>query len=250
MEAYDHLKRGGNHLTEEGTALYVDALKLDRVSELPEWMIVHISECGSCKENITGLYALLANENYAGVKKHPFFDAQTPATVRTWYRVAAVIVLTAAISTAAFLLFSDKAGPSAPSVVKEPRPVDTNHVRPPTSPPVAENREFAAAFTESPDMEILVNSELRSGGVKISSPLTGAEVHGELRFDWSGGPPGPAVIEVYNNRRELRRTLTAAEPPLTLREVFPPGLYYWKLTADDEMLYMGKVFVRPLPPAQ
>ena len=66
----------GRHLSDVGVSLYVDALKLERTSDLPEEILRHVQKCQKCKVEIMGLYTVLQDQDYSRLGPHPFFDAQ------------------------------------------------------------------------------------------------------------------------------------------------------------------------------
>jgi hypothetical protein len=234
MDANKNLKPDNGHLTDEATALYVDALKLGKLNRLPEWMVEHVTECHPCKERITGLYALMPYEGYTGLERHPTFGRLSPA--RTWYRVAAAVALISIAGAAGFLLLN---GPNGPPVhADKPQAHDSTAAHPPTT----EHQEFAAAFAEDVEMESLVNFRSRSNGITVDSPGITAEIHEDLTFSWKGF--GAATIYVYNNRRELQGTIEGQRPPAIWSQALSPGLYYWKLTSEDELLFVGKFLVK------
>ena len=55
------------HLNDEGVALFVDALKLDTVNQIPEQIRRHVEDCAECKTSITGVLTLLEKEDYGDV---------------------------------------------------------------------------------------------------------------------------------------------------------------------------------------
>jgi len=234
MDANKNLQPNDEHLTDETTALYVDALKLGKLNRLPEWVIEHVSECHSCKERITGLYALMPDEGYAGLKHHPTFGRLTPT--RTWYRVAAAVALISIAGAAAVYLLNARNDP--PERADKPQAPDSAFAHPPTT----QGQEFAAAFVGDVEMESLVNFRSRSNGITVDSPEIAAEIHGGLTFSWKGA--GAATISVYNNRRELQGRIEGQRPPAVWSQALSPGLYYWKLTSDDELLFVGKFLVK------
>ena len=67
------------HLNEEGIALYVDALKLNTLEQLPEPVLEHVSECAACKLNIEELFQLLEEEVGKPEKRLFFFRAKAEA---------------------------------------------------------------------------------------------------------------------------------------------------------------------------
>lgn len=234
MDAHKNLQPHSEHLTDESTALYVDALKLGKLNRLPEWMIEHVSECHSCKERITGLYAIMPDERYVRLKHHPTFGRLTPT--RSWYRMAAAVALISIAGAAAVYLLSGRNDP--PERADRPQAPDSAFAHPPTT----QDQKFAAAFVEDAEMESLVNFRSRSNEVTVDSPRIAAEIHGDLTFSWKGA--GRATISVYNNRRDLQGSVEGQTPPAVWNKVLSPGLYYWKLTSEDELLFVGKFLVK------
>src|SRR5512135_559190 len=115
------------HLNEEGVALYVDALRLERTERLPEALRAHVAGCQECRANVTGLYSLL--ENRPIDSSHPTLGTRPvePHVSRAIYRIAAVVV--AAIGIAALVLFYGKqekpADESSQAVSVGPRGTDS-----------------------------------------------------------------------------------------------------------------------------
>jgi len=227
-----HLRSEDGHLTEEGTALYVDALKLSRLSKLPRWMVDHVGDCRICKERVTGLYALLPADSHAGLKTHPYFGSL--AHSRNWYRVAPAIALIAAGGATAALLIYERSRPPTEAAAPAVPPAKDAAAREVARP--------AVAFAENPEMESLVNARARSGETTVVSPAIGAEIRGTVTFNWKGA--GAATVEVLDNAQGRVAMLPAQQPPVVLRKELSAGLYYWKLIANDELLLVGKFSVR------
>ncbi len=133
MEVPKGFFRPDSHLTEEAVALYVDALKLDRLRMLPQSMLEHVETCETCKEEITGLFSLLAEEDYSKVTLHPFLveaGNKTQWSISTFLRIAAIVVAVAGIGAIVASLFLR--GPdndSASPVVTERAQGDTSSSR-------------------------------------------------------------------------------------------------------------------------
>lgn len=104
---------------------------------------------------------------------------------------------------------------------------------------------FAANATESPTLERLLEQYQRAGGIEVVSPSMGAAVEDEITFAWQGGGEKLAV-KILDNREEELQSFSAVESRFVFREVkkaLPPGLYYWKLEDENDLLYVGKFYV-------
>jgi len=228
------------HLNEEGVALYVDALKLERTDGMPHAIRAHVAECQECRVEVTGLYSLLAEVPLEG--SHPTLDR--PA--RGWsippaaYRIAALIV--AAIGIVALLQFFGKPDSpvrQSPQLASAPRTTESTPARAVPSAERAGQGEIAASFKPSEEMEGLIGSELRGESFAVTSP---GEVSNRraITFSWKTAGIGPWKVVVLDNRGRIVKEAEVRSVPSVLNGPFKPGLYYWKLIQNDELAHVGK----------
>ena len=110
-------------------------------------------------------------------------------------------------------------------------------------PLLAENYRPMAEF------ELLVGSVTRSTGLKLIAPaaLTVIAAGTSVRFKWISQASQPEVIlMLMNNHGRLVceiQTLHNDEYTLQTRGM-PPGLYYWKIMYEDELVTMGKITLK------
>ncbi len=230
------------HLDEEGVALYVDALRLERTERLPEAVRAHVAGCQECRANVTGLYSLLADEPIEN--SHPTLGSQPgePHRLQAIYRIAAVAF--AAIGVAALVYFLGRQekpvheSPESVSVV--PRGTDSTldsglaHAR------RAVPQDIAGNFKPYEELEGLVGSELRGESFNVTSPGERLTNGGAVTFDWNTSERGPWNLVVLDNRGNTVRQTEVQSTPFVLEGPFRPGLYYWKVIRDDELAYVGK----------
>ena len=62
------------HFTLETRSLYADAMRLDRVEELPSELVEHLQGCLQCSIDTIDLYQLTQHQRTDEGEKHPFFD--------------------------------------------------------------------------------------------------------------------------------------------------------------------------------
>ncbi len=241
------------HLSDEGVSLYVDALKLGEVQKLPQSLIDHASGCLRCKQNITGVYALVAEEDYRNLGPHPTLlehPAQAPSRFPAHLRIAAIVV--AVVGMAVFLYFQLMQTPSE-RVTGPPQPSETALIPVDSvsvTPPVAKGEgkgggtALAAAYEESSDLEDLIGTERRSEGISVQEPAIGQSISGPVTFRWQTNLGAPVTLLVYTNREALLERAEVSRTPYTLKTSLSPGLYYWKLVADGDLLYVGKFLAR------
>ena len=63
-----------SHLNQKAQALYIDAMKLNRLAEIPKEIYEHAQNCSYCTVELYELYEALEGVNYAELGKHPWLD--------------------------------------------------------------------------------------------------------------------------------------------------------------------------------
>lgn len=237
------------HLTDEGVALYVDAMKLKRTSELPKDMLKHVEFCPDCQLQIVELYELLKHEVYDLSQKHPYLDAVREPEVRygfSLYRIAAVLAGAALLGIGYYFISTTNTPQTPPALVEKETPQSIKpqkHVPQEKTPTQQQQPDFAANFVESPNMEDLVQTQFRSVSVEVITPKTGEVVKQPVVFRWKG-IDAPLTIKILSNKEQILFAAEVATHTYTTTKTLPPGLYYWKLETKDELMYVGKFLVK------
>lgn len=245
MAKQEELIGESGHLSHEGVALYVDALKLERVTDLPSDLRLHVEDCFECKSAVTALYSLVGEETYFRAQPHPTFSAKEPRVRRempVFMKAAAAVVVLLGAGLLLYRLLPTDA-PAVPPVAKEDAAAPAV---PPTAQPEQPPPGDPLAFAESPGMEVLVDGAFRSSGVEGVVPRNGARVRPGTTFSWTwdGGGSRSAELIILNNREAVLRSVKIATEAYVLRDTLPAGIYYWKLIGEGELLHAGKFFVR------
>jgi negative regulator of sigma E activity len=237
------------HLSDQEICLYVDALKLGGTEHLPHDIVEHVSDCLQCKREIMQLYDAVPGKNYQSIGEHPFLGAQQSHR-REWTRLifrmaAAIVVLIAAgvIAYFAFIKTPHELTRSTSSAV-----VDTTAMgkKENAQGPVSPEKKFAANFTPSPNMEDLVGANLRSTSISVESPKNGQSVTGSVVFRWKSEGSMLFKVRLLTNAETEVFQATTDRPMVQCDKRLDPGLYYWTLQEDGELVHVGK-FTVPLP---
>jgi hypothetical protein len=216
------------HLDEEGVALYVDALKLDRTDRLPDPIRAHVAGCQECRANVTGLYSLLAEEPVES--SHPTLKRPAqPWFVRpVAYRIAAMVV--AAIGIVALVQYlgnRERPAQEMPQVSTVHQTPDTTRAPGVTRTPRTGSAEIAANFKPYDELEGLIGSEIRGASFEVMSP-GGSSGGRAITFDWKTSGDGPWRLVLVNNRGSVVKEAEVRSTPFVVEGPFRPGLYYWK----------------------
>lgn len=239
----------GSHLNDLGLALYVDGLKLNRVDQLPKAMLNHVSECAECRKGVYELALLVDDRKYARLDSHPYFGRlERQREFRYLYRLAASVVILIGLGAAAYLLGVFKFHGNAPESQAQQNVVTG------TEPGPAAHRaetqgSLASNFEPSPNLEGVVGKSVRSSVVEVTSPGVGEVMKGNVDFRWKGDANTTYTLVVVNNREDVYKQVTVRGSGYVLTEKLKDGLYYWKLEANGDLLYVGKFVVGIKPGA-
>lgn len=234
------------HLSEEAVALYVDALKLDQLKKLPTELRDHVSECVSCRMSIEQLFSLLEEEKYDQGIEHPFFSSRRGLLgkeISYYYKLAAVVLVAVGICAAGYYFaFTQGSHPQLPAVAA----VDTSKSPVNQHPPAAGKTSALVAdnFSPYPGLEDMVNVHFRSSALQVTSPLGDQGAGKSILFAWNPGTAGKVMLKILDNKGEEVFSASTENNSCRFGGNLKPGLYYWKLESDDELLHVGKFAVR------
>jgi len=92
----------------------------------------------------------------------------------------------------------------------------------------------------------MIGTQYRSTTTQIISPRNNSTLSGDIVFAWkktSQGPP-PLTLKIINNKNEVFYHYSVKGNRFVFKQRLTPGLYYWKLENQMDLLYLGKFFIR------
>ncbi len=238
------------HISDEAVALYVDALILNKVYSLPGAVLGHVDDCEKCKSEIVEALSLVEERAFSAKEPHPYLGKKaesTAARFSLFYRIAAVFLIGISIGILFYLFRSMKNDRSAITDSMLSMQISHPEIRKnPTKEGAQVNQQkiFADNFSESPNLENLVNSASRSESPVVVSPKNNADVGREILFEWKVQEGGSVSLTILSNREEVLKAITLNKSKFFFSGKLDRGLYYWKLEHKEELLYVGKFFVR------
>lgn len=273
-----HLFENG-HLNDEMTARYADAVfdgSTDRLG-LPEEALQHVESCVDCKDRILELSMFLRNPDAGEINRSDRREIVTGApwaiqTRRRRYlypmRIAALFFVAALLIGTYFFVYKDgsavkdllfkstgteetqppqgdrKGDP--PQETKIPR--ETGETSETTAHRVIPKRNVhvPSNFRVNPNLESMIGTRYRSVSVQVLSPRdnTTLTVGSDIDFTWKLTNPGPVTFKIIDNRNRETCQYEVRGGRFTLKERLGPGLYYWKLEDHQDLLYIGKFFIK------
>jgi len=198
---------------------------------------------------------IVAQGNHAKDAGESLLRKIFPTAVRRPAFAFAALVLFVAISALVLQQWLGSGDSSTP-VIAEKRPslpqekeslLKPSPAHQKTTEPSKTGRLYAANFQPSPMFEEMLSSNLRSSALNILAPQPGQKVEsGHIRFEWQGDESGPFYVKILDNRGREVAAVNTEQRRVLVREKLPPGLYYWKLETEEDLLFLGK-FVVPVP---
>ena len=110
------------------------------------------------------------------------------------------------------------------------------------------NAAYQNNFIPNPYMESLVGVIMRSGQSTLFSPPRESFVSqgDKVRFEWKRGNGEVALIELTTNQGVcfLSKTVKTASGLSISTKDWEPGVYYWRLVVDDQLVTVGKIWLK------
>lgn len=106
------------------------------------------------------------------------------------------------------------------------------------------NRVLANNYLESSYFESFIDN-FRSETVIIISPQPNETypIGAEVNFRWVQNVSDSVMIRIFNNKEENIYSVNAIQD-FKLNLNLEPGLYYWKLETEKDLLFMNKFFIK------
>lgn len=238
------------HLSDEAIALYVDALRSNKVYHLPSVILSHVADCRECKTEIVEIFSLLQGPEIGGPEPHPFLDERNAKSEKGFsiaFRVAAVLVIGISVGLVSYyfrMLLEEYTLLRGTIVAREYVERGKQDFVSSDSLVVSRQEFFADNFAVSPNLENLVNAHSRSHSIQVLSPLSGENVKERILFQWRADADDRLTLKILSNKEQTLQTISVRGSRYVFSQKIPPGLYYWKLENKDELLHLGKFLVK------
>lgn len=226
------------HLNELGIASYVSAYKSETLHQLDDSIINHLEDCEICKKEALELFDI---EKIIELEE----KAEKSSLYSFRYAIAATILL-ALIGV--FYLFTEfKQTDDKPSqntintnnnseeIIQDDKVVGDI---------VSNNKGENVEFKTSPFYENLLNQNLRASTISNVFPKNGASVKKGDFLSWQSQTEKEWIVKIYNYKEFKVAEYHSNENRVKLSKPLSPGIYYWRLEDENELLYLGKFVVK------
>lgn len=272
-----------NHLNDEGIALYIDSMLYERMNELPPYILQHVENCLECKGKIGTMYNILKeNFDYSNIK-HPYFERThsdnkylrdtLKFSIGKSVFIKIAVSITIIISLYIFYKLiikgninthnssyqqisdfgdstwrnNDKDSALNLKSVSDNLPYRQNEKEIEFNETISENY-ISEHFTEFPALESAVNEITRDNDLTIiHTPEVGEIISQDrfVKFEWKTSKYALNKIKIINNKgEEIYSSKMLSSNSYLLNRKLSPGLYYWKLEEEDEVIYVGKFIIK------
>lgn len=113
------------------------------------------------------------------------------------------------------------------------------------------SESYAANFEPSSVLESFMLQTLKSDQFVLEAQPANDETFKkpEIEFRWTlqdeyAENAGPLELRILNNKQKQMYSFKVSENRLAFAKKLEPGLYYWALLSEDEMIYLGRFFLR------
>lgn len=259
-----------SHLDAESISRYAEAMYSGNMETLAAPLVSHVENCAQCHGEVVELFTILnklepdANAPKAKSKAAKVFSLNPVLRLALVASVAALAIFTYfQLSPATQNKGTSEIATDTTSSTKigEPQLVEKNKpVQEVTTPSASNPKEndiknfpsqpspeqlFAANFIPADDFEALIGTTFRSNNINVLSPEPGRHFQKEelITFSWDLKNSEFLYITILNNREEIvfRQEISVAK--YETAKISTPGLYYWKLENEEELLYVGKFHI-------
>lgn len=197
------------HLNDKGVSLYAEAMKLRQVGKLPLEIQEHLQSCGFCTSKVIDLFELIEELDYSDMETHPVLGE----------------------------------GKNMELMLGEGEENLENILQ-----------QLLDEAVELPLFENMIESQLAYRNSQSQDAL--AVIHPskeqlclqKITFTFSKAIDKKCFISLTNNvgrklKVELPLNVTEFTIDISDKNVFTPGLYYWKVMPQGEKALVGKVFI-------
>lgn len=102
-----------------------------------------------------------------------------------------------------------------------------------------------ANYIPNKKYEALVGQQFRADETEIISPVKDVFYNNKIRFEWKTEMSGPFYIQIIDNQLNTINRITSSQKIIDFKiDTLKPGLFYWKLMDEYDLLYVGKFLIK------
>jgi hypothetical protein len=267
MESMPMQMLENGHLSDEASAVLVEALRHGKKMDVPENVLNHVETCKECKDKIIDVVTFLRHPHAAPITVTPV----KTRIHRSWYfsKIAAVFAVFALLLSVYFFVIknpsffgrytSESIDDNPQEEVSQSETTDAAGIKSSKEERTIRRQAngsqrqkmtaqlLALRYQVNPNLENMIGSRLRSGLFEALTPKNNSVLTIPIQFSWKNEFLTPHTLKIVNNMNDLLFQYPVKGNSFEFREKLHPGLYYWKIENQNELLYVGKFFIGNLP---
>jgi hypothetical protein len=269
MESKNDIDLSQGHLTEGETALYVDSLLNNDISNLPPEILSHVEICTECKDKILDVFLYLRNSQSSSKPKiaEPLFLKEKQWEQKTPFYISRIAASFFILALIVFIYFSfvkkdiqqqlDSSkknqiySTKLSNKTKNQSKVDSTNLTWKNKSKSVLSKKIKQVkdpnFKINPNLEYMINSQSRNISIQIISPKNNSSFEKEIKFSWEPSNSKNLQIKILDNKNNVLWQYSVKKDEFLLKEKLSPGLYYWKLENQSDLLYVGKFYIIKAP---
>lgn len=210
----------------------------------------HLERCSNCRTHIVLLRSFYAHlqthisglptERDIQEANRIIATTRIAQPIRFHYKIAAVIACAALIGAVYYLGLEFRDTLPHSQTVQNESLIEIS--KPSDHRPLPAGQMIADNFSPSVHLEDLVQTVFRSAAIDVITPTIGEVVHQPVQFTWNIAASSLTLKIVSNHEKTLLSTQVQSHS-YVMKKKLSPGLYYWKLETDTELLFVGKFVV-------
>lgn len=268
------------HLNDEGIALYADAIKFNKIPQLPNGFKTHVESCPVCQQQIVDFSSIMVDIKQDSVSAHPFFDSNKKTTSLSkpnnenvrylFYKIAAIAVILMIVLFTYRQFSVEKPSEiveknqenieqqdeiqkeiilpetqDKEELVEKPNDTKNQDLPKPHKPKIDQeernNRElFAANFILNEEFESMLGTTSRSENFEIESPQDDSVFKEQQSIPFKWRNNIKLILTILDNQEEEVFMKKVEGKTFDFNSNLKPGVYYWKLETEEDLLHLGK----------
>ena len=205
------MKKTNLHLSDEEISEYADGLLANHLEQIDKRIINHLSECATCREKVFRLADVIGEYEVFQQKEHK----------KRYFLVELLAAAAILIAGTLWISFS--------GLHKE------NDISSELS-----KAQRLECFAENNFLEELTGQKLGSDYFRLLSPKLNALIKTNIiHFEWKTKIQRLKLSILDNSGKKLFEKKVRTNS-IDVKNSFSPGLYYWKLETEDNLIFVGK----------
>jgi hypothetical protein len=244
------------HLDDNWIAAYISAMQDQSLHQIPDEVRDHVEDCSFCTKLIMSLTAFNAHDQSTGEQINEVIETAShheknrihSLSGNLFLRIAAIVIVLVTVGSVLFFYMQNNDRDKIPGIARNNSPLKIQNTTTDSTPvpnkgntvrTEDKSKLLAANYTELPYMEEMIKENQRNVAFTLLLPDREVVYADSLMFRWKP-VKGTVKLTIRNNRDNTIKEDIITGESYILKDHFAPGLYYWLITVNDDVVKAGK----------